>query len=292
MSATLARNQNMKPIFQAGRGYVRGVVVGRSLILAAWVLPVLGLPAVVRAETFRDPLEEARAVLAQRRDEADQRRNAENPGAWSRFTNRSSSPYQRSRMDEERDAQAAKAAQGPSPFNPKFGAPTFQMPTLAAQDASAPQLKQFHPTEDPNAPKKGGGFLARDRGDQEDLCPEDRERREAEAAAGKKSTLSYTGEDPAKQKHRSYDEIYQSKSPYALPTFQMPAGPAAALAAPGAQTWGGRVLTQYRPEMDAKGLEKARMQRDLRSEEREVRREENSGGLMNVFDRTKRLESR
>lgn len=289
MWATLARNQNMKPVFQAGRGNARSVIVGRSF-LAAWLLPVLILPAVVRAETFRDPLEEARAVLAQRRDEADQRRNGENPGAWTRFTNRSASPYQRTRMDEERDGQAAKGS-GPSPYNPKFGAPAFQMPTLAAQDATGPALKQFHPTEDPNAPKKGG-FLARDRGEKEDACPEDRERREAAAEEGKKSTLSYSGEDPAKQKHRTYDEIYQSKSPYALPTFSMPSGPAAALAAPGAQTWGGRVLTQYRPEMESKGLEKARMQREQRAEEREIRKEEGGSGMMNLFDRTKRLEGR
>ena len=284
------KKPNMKPNFQAGHGSVRGMFVASRLPLKVLSLVALSgfvLPAVAPAEN-RDPLAEARAVLAMKRDEADQRRNMENPSGWSRMTNRSGSTFQR---NDEKAAQAAKTAQGPSPFNPKFGAPTFQMPSSPAQDTAAPQLKQFHPTEDPNAPPKKG-FLARDRGEGEETCPEDAERRARNAAEGKKSTLSYSGEAAAKERQRTYDEIYQSKSPYALPTFQMPAGPAAALASPGAQTWGGRVLQQYRPEMEAKGLEKARMQREQRAEEKEARREEGNSGVMGLFDRSKKMENR
>lgn len=265
----------MKRKFQAGRGGVRGKVVTGSLVL-------LVLSPFMVAEN-RDPLTEARAVMAQRRDEADQRRGAEDPGGWSKLTNRPASPFQRNRADEVQAAQMPKTAQGPSPFNPKFGAPTFQMPSTPAQDASAPQLKQFHPTAEPGAEVKERKFLAREA---------QAEKEGAEGEEGRKSTLSYTGEDAAKDRMRSYDEIYQSKSPYALPAFQMPAGPAAALAAPGAQTWGGRVLTQYRPETEAGALERARMQREQRDDAREVRREEEPAGIRNLFDRTKRLESR
>lgn len=264
----------MKPIFQAGRRSARGIVVASCLVLPVWVLPLD-----VQAQN-RDPLAEARAVLAQRRDEADQRRSMEDPGAWSRLTNRTASPFPRNQAEP---GSAAQTPRGPSPYNPKFGAPTFQMPSNPAQDATAPQLKQFHPTADADAEGKGKRFLAR----------EGREPAEGEAAedeTGRKSTLSYTGEDPAKEKLRTYDEIYQMKSPYALPTFQMPSGPAAALAAPGAQTWGGRVLQQYRPETEVRGLEKARMQREQRVEQREARQEERPSGLGDVFNRTKRLE--
>jgi hypothetical protein len=287
------KKPNMKPNFQAGRASARGMFVASRLAVVVPSLVALSgfvLPAVAPAEN-RDPLAEARAVLAVKRDEADQRRNAENPTGWSRMTNRSASQFQKNDEKAGPAAQAAKTAQGPSPFNPKFGAPTFQMPSSPAQDTTAPQLKQFHPTEDPNAEPKHR-FLSRDRGEGEETCPEDAERRARNAQEGKKSTLSYSGEAAAKEKQRTYDEIYQSKSPYALPTFQMPAGPAAALAAPGAQTWGGRVLQQYRPEMQPNGLEKARMQREQRAEEKEARRNEGGSGVMGLFDRSKKMESR
>jgi hypothetical protein len=281
----------MKRIFQAGRGKARGVVVASSvtvMVLPALFLAPFVLPAVVRGED-RDPLAEARAVLAQRRSEADQRRSAESQGSWTRLTNRTDSAFQRNRAEDSRPGQGQQAS-GPSPYNPKFGAPAFQMPGTPGQDTTSPKLKQFHPSEEPGTDTKGRKFLSRDRSEKEDTCPEDADRRDVEQ--GRKSTLSYTGESPSKDRLRAYDEIYQSKTPLAVPTFQMPAGPAAALAAPGAQTWGGRVLTQYRPETEAKGLEKARMQREQQAEQQEARKGEGSSGFRNLFDRTKRLESR
>ena len=52
------------------------------------------------------------------------------------------------------------------------------------------------------------------------------------------------------------------------------------------------MLQQYRPEMEAKGLEKARMQREQRAEEKEARREEGNSGVMGLFDRSKKMENR
>jgi len=208
---------------------------------------------------------------------------------WSKLTNRTVSPFEREKVEEERKATSRDG----SPYNPKFGPPAFEMPETPAQDATGPDLKQFHPTEEATEDGPVRKFL--ERGEEPD--PRKAAEKREDLARGRKVTLSHRGEEePSRTRRRTYDDIYQSKSPYALPKFEMPTGPTAALAgepAQGTMRWGGRSLERYHPEMELKGLEKARKQRAQQEQEKEeAKRRGERPDFFDLFDRTRKLENR
>ncbi|MEO0447107.1 MAG: hypothetical protein AAF191_13620, partial [Verrucomicrobiota bacterium] len=132
-------------------------------------------------------------------------------------------------------------------------------------------LKQFVPSEE----KSRKSVLRRNTdpdGLQLDRLNREEERRAAEAEA-----------QAQEQRLRTYDEVYQSKSMFAPPTYQ---STQTSGQGEGGQQWGTRYVRQYRPEDEPSRLDKARTERLERLDERKVKRQTGPrSDFWDVFDR-------